>query len=162
MQIQTKSGDTHIWHQHHVFLFIFAAYDWCAQHLVTRNHIIRMFRKMSMSVSAVAGNILMFSSFMRLFFHPTTAQRVDPAPTPPETHYLFIITAASQQWLSTQKPLGGDWVPDLVWLRAARLDLSSVLRQTLGMWVWLNGCSREREWHLLFPPCEKRMTCRGS
>lgn len=37
-------------------------------------------------------------------------------PTPPKKHYLFIITAASQQWLSTQKPLSGDCVPDLFWL----------------------------------------------
>lgn len=36
------------------------------------------------------------------------------SPTSPEKHYLFIITAASEQRPSTQKPLGGDWVPDLL------------------------------------------------
>lgn len=61
-----------------------------------------------------------FDSSMLFSFHDLSpssslcpAQRVDPAQHRHRKIYLFIIAAASQQWLSTQKPLGGDWVPDL-------------------------------------------------
>lgn len=49
-----------------------------------------------------------------LFLPVSPTQRVDPARHRHRQIYLFVIAAASQQWLSTQKPLGGDWVPDLL------------------------------------------------
>lgn len=52
-------------------------------------------------------------------------QRVNPAPLSPEKYYLFIITAASQQRLRTQKPLGDDWVPDIFWLNARLPDVKN-------------------------------------
>lgn len=42
--------------------------------------------------------------------------------------YLFIITAESQLWLSTQDPRGGDWVPDFFFflLKATPVDLRAI------------------------------------
>lgn len=49
------------------------------------------------------GNFL----FTRFLLLPHPVQRIK------QKFYLFIITAVNQQGLSTQKPVGGDWMPDL-------------------------------------------------
>lgn len=70
MQIQTQSCDTHIWHQRH-FFSVFLCSLWLVYPALNHiAHIIRTFCKMSMSVSTVAENIQMFSSFMLYSFTP--------------------------------------------------------------------------------------------
>lgn len=54
----------------------------------------------------------MLFSFAPSIFTLCPVQHVDPGQHRRRKIYLFIIAAASQQWPSTKKPLGGDWVPD--------------------------------------------------